>query len=118
MFTIYNATLVAVMQVGVIVVGVLASGLWHKYASTSNTAMPFPANLLYTYGVIGLVIPILWLLAAVSLRRNQSISDEAKGLVFGTGILLLIALATFVIYANVAPVFHITWNMSSNDGQN
>ena len=65
MFTIYNATLVAVMQVGVIVAGVLASGLWHRFAVTSNIAMPFLANLLCSYGVIGLVqFPVLWLLSS------------------------------------------------------
>lgn len=118
MFTIYNATLVAVIQVGIIVAGVLASGLWHKFASTSNIAMPFPTNLLYTYGVIGLAIPILWLLSALLVRRSPPISDESKGLVFGSGILLLVALAVFVIYANVSPLFHITWNVNPNDSQN
>ena len=53
MFTVYNATLVAVMQVGVIVAVVLASGLWHKFATSSCMAMPTPAGLLYSYGMAG-----------------------------------------------------------------
>jgi hypothetical protein len=32
MFSLYNATLVAVIQVGVIVFGVLASGLWQGFS--------------------------------------------------------------------------------------
>ncbi|HEY3760672.1 MAG TPA: hypothetical protein VGN23_02890 [Verrucomicrobiae bacterium] len=118
MFTIYNATLVTVMQVGVIVIGVLASGLWHRFAATSNTAMPFLAGLLYTYGVFSLLIPIAWLLSALLLRRNPSISDEAKGLAFGSGVLLLITLAAFVTYANISPLFHMTWTTSPDENQN
>jgi len=102
------------MQVGVIVAGVLASGLWHKFSTTSNMAMPFPAGLLYSYGVIGFVIPFAWLIFALVLRRSPRISDDVKGLSFGFGIIVLIALAIFVIYADVSPVFRIMWSLSGD----
>ena len=114
MFTIYNATLVAVMQVGVIVAGVLASGLWHKFATTSNMAMPFPAGLLYSYGMVGFLIPFAWLTFALLLRRSPVVSDDVKGLGFGLGIFVLIALAIFVLYADVSPVFRIMWSLSGD----
>lgn len=115
MFTIYNATLVAVMQVGVIVAGVLASGLWHKFATSSGMAMPTPAGLLYSYGMVGFLIPFAWLTLALLLRRSPVVSDDVKGLSFGFGILVLIALALFVIYADVSPVFRIMWRMGGGD---
>jgi hypothetical protein len=55
------------MQVGVIVAGVLASGLWHKFATNSGLVMPFPAGLLYRYGIAGFVIPFGWLAFALLL---------------------------------------------------
>jgi hypothetical protein len=115
MFSIYNATLVAVMQVGVIVAGVLASGLWHKFSTDSNMAMPLPAGLLYSYGLVGFAIPFTWLTLAMLVRRSPAISDEVKGLAFGFGIVVLIALFIFVIYADVSPVFRIMWRMGGDD---
>jgi hypothetical protein len=115
MFTIYNATLVAIIQVGVIVAGVLASGLWHKASIDSGLAMPLPAGLLYSYGMIGFAVPLTWLALAMLVRRSPSISDEAKGLAFGFGVLVLIALVIFVIYANVSPFFRIMWGMNGGD---
>jgi hypothetical protein len=115
MFTIYNATLVAVMQVGVIVAGVLASGLWHKFATSSGMAMPTPAGLLYSYGMTGFFIPLAWLTFVMLVRRSRRISDELKGLAFWFGVAVLVSLTIFMIYANVSPCFRIMWRMSGGD---
>lgn len=116
MFTIYNATLVAIMQLGVIVAGVLAAGIWHKFSTINNMAMPSLAGLLYSYGIAGLSIPLIWLLFALLLRRSPVVTDGVKGLAFALGLLILIALGVFVIYADVSPAFHITWRLSGDDG--
>ena len=52
MFTIKNAIYVAIMQVWVIVMGVLASGFWCKFSTSSGMQMPFPALLLFNYGKV------------------------------------------------------------------
>jgi hypothetical protein len=115
MFTIYNATLVAVMQVGVIVAGVLASGLWHKFDTSCGMTMPTPAGLLYNYGMVGFVIPLAWLTIAMLIRRSHVISDDLKCLKFWFGILVLVSLTIFMIYANVSPCFRIMWGLSGGD---
>ena len=115
MFSIYNATLVAVMQVGIIVAGVLASGLWRRYSAVNHMPMPFAAGLLYDFSVIGFVIPFAWLTFALLLRRSPRVSDDMKGLAFWCGILLLIALVIFVLYADVSPFFNIMWNPGGGD---
>jgi hypothetical protein len=115
MFTVRNATLVAIMQVGVIVAGVLASGLWHKFATDSHMAMPFPASLIYYYGTIGFAIPFIWIICALLLRGSDKVSDEIKSLAFWLGVLVLFALVIFVIYANVLPCFRIMWSLSGGD---
>ena len=106
MFSIYNATRVAVMQVGVIVAGVLASGLWHRASISNGLAMPPAARLLYSYGVAGLLVPLAWLTFALLVRRSPAVADDVKVLAFWLGIAVLIALGVFVLYADVVPVFH------------
>ena len=106
MFSIYNATLVAVIQVGVIVAGVLALGLWHRASINNGLAMPPAAGLLYGYGVTGFLIPLVWLTFALLVRRSPKVSDDVKTLAFGLGIAVLIALVVLVLYADVVPVFH------------
>ncbi len=115
MFDIRNATLVAIMQVGVIVAGVLASGLWHKFSIDSGMPMPFPAALLFNYGLVGFAIPLTWITLALLLRNSPVVSDDIKELAFWFGVLVLIALAIFVIYADVSPCFRIMWNLGGND---
>jgi hypothetical protein len=115
MFTIYNATLVAVMQVGVIVAGVLASGLWHKFATSSGMAMPTLVGLLYNFGMAGFFIPLAWLAFAMLVRRSRRISDELKGLTFWFGVAVLVSLTIFMIYADVSPCFRIMWGLSGGD---
>jgi hypothetical protein len=115
MFSIYNAILVAVMQVGVIVAGVLASGLWHRASINNGLAMPPAAGLLYRYGVAGFLIPLAWLIFALVVRRSRAVSDDMKSLAFGLGIAVLIALGVFVIYADVVPVFHNFWHVKHED---
>lgn len=117
MFTIRNAALVAIMQVGVIVAGVLGAGLCHKAWSSSGMPMPLPVELLVNYGVFGFSIPLGWAACALSLRSRPEISDDVKNLVFWLGVLLLIALVISVLYADVTPWFRVMWRMGGdNDG--
>jgi hypothetical protein len=117
MFTIRNTVRVAIMQVGVLVAGILASGLGHRLSVVNGILLPWPAVLLYQYGVLGLAIPLGWTAAALVLRRRPEISDGVKALVLLSGILLVVALAAFVLYADVTPWLHGTWGLAG-DGEN
>lgn len=108
--------MVAIMQVGVIVAGVLAAGICHRMSVSNNTAMPFLALALYSYGVVGLLIPLAWVTGAVVLQLRANFSDSIKVLMFWLGILLLIALTVFVFYADVPPLLRGLINMHSNNG--
>src|SRR5438045_1195670 len=112
MFSVKNAAYVAIMQVWVIVMGVLASGLWYNFSPSSNMQMPFPAALLYDYGIGGFLIPLTWIACALTIRNRSEISDDVKRLAFWFGVLVLVALAVFVVYANVSPFFHIMWRLN------
>jgi hypothetical protein len=112
MFSVGNATLVAIMQVGVIVAGILASGLWHKASTSCGLFLPLPAMLVYKYGFIGFAIPILWLAVVLPIQTSAKASEELKTSAFWFGVLILISLTIFMIYANVSPCFTIMWGLS------
>ena len=100
---------------GVIVFGVLASGLWHRAALNNGIVMPPCAGLLYSYGVGGLIVPLVWLIFALLVHRSSSLSDGVKMLMFWLGIMVVVGLAAFVIYADVVPVFHNFWPIRNED---
>lgn len=103
------------MQVGVIVAGVLAAGVCQKVWSNDNMTMPVPVTLLYSYGVIGLLIPLAWSAGALALYRRPRVSDDIKSLMFWFGVLVLIALVVFVIYADVTPWLRVMWRIGGDD---
>lgn len=103
------------MQVGVIFAGVAASGLWHKAAATSGVIIPPATRLLYNYGVLGFILPLAWLTAALWLNVRVEVSDEVKNLAFWSGILILVTLVAFMLYANVSPCFRIMWHMGDRE---
>lgn len=59
MFTILNATRLALMQVGVLTIGVLGAGLHRKFSTMGGWQPPPSIRFLTDYGFIGLVIPLI-----------------------------------------------------------
>ena len=104
-----NTVVVALMQIGVIVAGVLAAGLCRKAWLSSGLAMPAPAAMLYNYGVIAFAIPVIWAVLTLSWMRRPEITDEIKGLAFWSGVLVLVLLIGFVWHADVSPWFHFDY---------
>ena len=107
--------MVAIMQVGVVVFGVLVAGIWHREQTMTNMLLPVPVMMLYSYGVMGLFVPMIWSVFALVLIYRPEVSEEIKSLVFWFGVLLLIALAVFVVYANLSPLFRIMWGLNGDD---
>ena len=103
MITTRNIVILALMQATVIVMGVLATGLWHHFFTNNGVEMPGPAAMLYNFGVLWLLIPLAWVTAAVVMHLRDAVSDEVKVTMFWTGILILVALVVFVLYADVSP---------------
>ena len=103
------------MQVGVIVAGVLAAGVCQKVWSNDNITMPVPVTMLCRYGVFGFLIPLAWSAGALALYRRPGVSDDIKSVMFWFGVLILIALVVFVIYADVTPWLRVMWRLSGED---
>ena len=105
MFSIRNAVYVAIMQVGVIVAGVLAAVLLLKPWTEMNFPLSIPVALLINHHIIFLAVPVVWITFALLVRSRPQVSVGVKDLVFLSGILVLIALGIFVLYADVTLVF-------------
>jgi hypothetical protein len=105
MFSIRNAVYVAIMQVGVIVAGALAAVLLLKPWTEMNFHLSIPVALLINHTIIFLAVPVVWITFALLVRRRPQVSVLVKDLVFLSGILVLIALGIFVLYADVTLVF-------------
>jgi hypothetical protein len=103
MGSIRNTVVVAIMQVGVIVAGVLAAGLCLRVWISRDWPSPPLVALLYNYGIVGLLIPLAWAAGAVALQTRAGVSEDVRVLMFWLGVLVLIALAAFVAYADLSP---------------
>jgi hypothetical protein len=103
MFTVRNTVIVAVMQVGVIVAGVLASGLIRRFFG--DMPMPWMTILFYDYGVFLFLIPLTWAMCALLAHRREDISDDTKDVWFALGIVVLLTLVESVFAADVIPFF-------------
>ena len=84
MFTILNAVRLAIMQVGVLTVGVLGAGLCRKMCTMSGTQPPLLTGLVADYGFISLILPLVWITLAVLVHRMEA-SDARKNLMFFFG---------------------------------
>jgi hypothetical protein len=115
MGSIRNTVVVAIMQVGVIVAGVLGAGIGHNIWARDNRPIPLLVAVLYGYGVVGFFIPLAWSFGAVMLQLRSDVSDDVKSLIFWIGVLILIALIIFVVYADVSPWLRIEWAPAGGD---
>jgi hypothetical protein len=116
MVSIRNIVVLALMQVGVIVAGVLTAGVCHKMAVSNGTTMPFLTLMLYQFSVTGLLIPLAWVTGTVVIQLRANVGDGIKLLMFWLGILLLIVLTIFVFCADVPPLVRGLINMHNNNG--
>ena len=116
MFSIKNAVYVAITQVGVIVIGVLAAGLCHKAQADMGVQFPAAYMLLLNHPVVFLMIPLVWITTVLSIRSLPEASEDVKNLAFWSGVLLLILLLIFVVRANVIPWLNLDWGFGGGGG--
>jgi len=112
MFSIRNTVILALMQIGVIVAGVLAAGLCHKLWAGGGGGLPLPTAILYDYGVWWFSIPIAWFIMALVPHGWPEISDDVRNLAFLSGILVLLALIVFILDADIAPWLRMDYGMA------
>src|SRR5574339_418318 len=90
-FTRRNAAILALVQAGVVVAGVLGAGAAYKWYTQVNLAPPRLTVLATDYGFVALTLPLAWvLIALVTFHREDESGPPALAFLFG--LLLLAAL--------------------------
>ncbi len=115
MATIRNAVIIVLLQVWAIVAGVLASGVWHWMSVHEGVKLPVQTLLLYSYGSLGLVIPLLWGSGFAWLSAQTWVRDAIKDMMFELGVVILVGLIVASVYANGTPFLHIQTALSASD---
>jgi hypothetical protein len=91
-FTARNIAILALIQVGVIVVGVLAAMVTLKWRSTFSASSGSWTNTLAGYGWLAILLPAAWATLALCILAREESSSHARVLVVLGGFLLLVAL--------------------------
>ena len=111
MSTAKNAVFVAILQVGVLVAGILVSGLWSPLLGREGAAHPPAAVLLSDYGLIGLGVPLAWILAFLLFERRPDTSRLLKDGLFWLGLLILVGAVVLVSKASWLPLLNMDWGI-------
>jgi hypothetical protein len=115
MFTIRNAVLVALLQVGVIMAGVLGAGASRKCWAAFEDPLPVPHSILLmmNYGPVALLIPLVWVPTVLLLRERPGVTETARDWAFFSGIILIILLLLLIGDAILRPWFGVDWHLGA-----
>jgi hypothetical protein len=108
-FTVPNAVLLAILQIGVIVGGVLSAAASRRLWESAEVVTPLATVFLMDFGLLALALPAAWVSMALRCRRRTDLSDGLKGVVFVSGVVLLIGLVLAVGFAVIPPWLHVRW---------
>lgn len=91
MFTVRNTVVVALLQVGVIIFGVL--GIRSSQDGLGSPAWFFPT---VDYGPFALVIPLLWTVIVLGLCQCPGMTVKFQNRAFFSGIIILLMLGLLI----------------------
>jgi hypothetical protein len=115
-FSSRNAVVLALLQVGVIVIGILGAGASAKVLLAGNHGpTPWITRVVIDYGVAALALPVVWIGAYVRFARRPEASDSGKALAFATGLVLLAIIAGVVAWGIVQPWTRLDWGLRRPD---
>jgi hypothetical protein len=108
-FSTRNLVIVALVQIGVIVLGTLTAGACLKWYASFNlmSRPPLLTTLLADYGFLALALPVAWLAIALYLnQRNKNVPGYNMGMLV-TGVLLLVVCLFVVCSGAVSPLLRL-----------
>jgi hypothetical protein len=91
-FTTRNVVILALVQIGVCTLGVLAAAVSLKWHADFRMAQPTGLRYVAGYGWFALLLPVAWAAITLHLLRREEGSEGAKVLAVLSGVLLLAAL--------------------------
>ena len=108
-FTLRNTTIMALVQVGLIVVVVLAAGAAHKWYASAELRPPSSTAFLSEYGFLSLILPLVWVAFAVlAFRRGENEGEEIYSwLAIFSGLLFLLLLLVGIWHGAARPLLRL-----------
>ncbi len=95
-----NIAILGLLQVGVVVAGVLGAGVLHKCSNEFGIQLTQPTRFAGSdYGVVAVVLPIIWIVAAMAVQSRNDTEDSPEALTFvsGVGVLILLLIGAYVV---------------------
>jgi hypothetical protein len=115
-FSSRNAVVLALLQVGVLVLGILGAGASARILQAGNHGpTPWLTRVVINYGVASLALPVIWIGAYVRFARRPEASESAKALAFATGLVLLAILSGIVVCGIAQPWMRLDWGLRRPD---
>jgi len=102
-FTVRNTVIVALAQVGIIVVGTLAAGAVIKWYGLGFAGLPVSTVFVAEYGFLILGLPVAWAAIALYLLRHNPDDDGVRWGTFGSGVLVVLLLLVGVWHTAAWP---------------
>jgi hypothetical protein len=91
-------TILALMQIAVILLGIVAAGVFSKiFVAAFRTHPPALMTFVRDRGFLLLGIPMLWLLMTLLIRHSESQAHRMGVVLYVIGIALIVALAFFMV---------------------
>jgi hypothetical protein len=106
-FTVRNTVILALVQVGVIVAGVLGAGAAHKWYAPMGVRVPALTTFVADYGFLALGLPVAWVTVALLVLKHEPESAAPAWLVVASGLLLLVLLLIGVWQASGVPLLRL-----------
>lgn len=88
-----NIAILGLLQVGVVVAGVLGTGILHKCSKEFGIQLTQPTKFAGgDYGVIVVIVPLIWITVAMAVQSRNDTEDYPEALTFASGVLVLFLL--------------------------
>ncbi len=107
MATTKNFVLLALMQVGIVVAGVLASATTVKLLNAGNGLPPELSIRFADLGILLLVVPSLWIWCVMKVHLAPRCSELRRRIAFLSGLLLLAVLVGLTWATSVRPFLQL-----------
>jgi hypothetical protein len=106
-FTLRNTVILALVQVGTVVAGVLAAGAAHKWYTTAGVRPPRSTTLVAEQGHLALSLPVAWAAVALAVLRREDDYEAPRLVVFSSGVLVLLLLLLGVLHSSAGPLLRL-----------
>jgi len=105
--TFVHLAWLGVVQAGIILFGTLASAVSCKWWSVSEIPIPPGTAFLKHYGILGLVLPLVWISLVGRIAGRKGAADGVRWLAFFSGAGLAASLVILFVWVLIPPWLNV-----------